>query len=216
MIIAIDGPAGAGKSSVSKALATRLGIAFLDTGAMYRALTLKAMREQVSLDDVDALVKLAHNTSVMLEQGDDGIVVKLDGEDVSEAIRAVEVTNNTHYIAREASVREIIVSWQRDVGEMQSLVGEGRDVGSVVFPDADYKFYMDATPEERCRRRAKELRGKGVVVDEVQLLEDIKLRDKRDRERDASPLVKTDDAITLETTGMSVDEVVELILKYLK
>ena len=144
MTIAIDGPAGAGKSTVAKRLAKILNVAYLDTGAMYRALTLKALRQHIDLNNEGKLVELARKTKLDLKNCPEGVKIFLDGEDVSEEIRNHKVTNNTFYIAQAPKVREIMVQWQRRLGEKQSLVAEGRDIGTVVFPNASYKFYLDA------------------------------------------------------------------------
>ncbi len=216
MIIAIDGPAGAGKSSVAKQLAKILKVSYLDTGAMYRALTLKALREKINLEDEDALLKLAHKTHIDLEAKNDGLKIFLDGKDVSEEIRSLEVTNNTFYIARAGKVREVMVNWQRDIGGKKSLVAEGRDIGTVVFPNATMKFYLDATVEERCRRRVEELRAKGKIVDASKLMIEIKERDEKDFTRKVGPLKKAGDAVFIESSKMSVDQTVQELLKYIK
>ena len=157
-VITLDGPAGAGKSTVAKSLSRRLGIAYLDTGAMYRALTLKALRLKIDLSDEEVLTNLARNTKISFKEMPDGSLnITLDGEDVSAAIRSAEVTNNTFYAARTAGVRTLMVAWQRAIGTSRSIVSDGRDQGTVVFTDARYKFYLDADVEERVQRRYKEL-----------------------------------------------------------
>lgn len=212
VVITIDGPAGAGKSTVAKALAQRLGFSYLDTGAMYRAMTLKALRAKINLEDVSALVALARKTSIALVTDDrQGLKVLLDGEDVAEEIRSLEVTNNTFYIARAPEIREIMVRWQREIGEKQNIVTEGRDVGTVVFPQAARKFYLDADFEERAHRRIRELKDKGKTFSEEDLKKELHDRDQKDFTRRVGPLKKAEDAVVIDSTHMTADEVVEKI-----
>ena len=215
LVITLDGPAGAGKSTVAQGLAKRLGITYLDTGAMYRALTLKALRLGVDLTNEDALAKLAQKTKIDFKKKPDGLHVTLDGEDVAKAIRTPEVTNNTFYVARVPKVRALMVGWQKAMGQGRSLVTDGRDQGTVVFPQARYKFYVDADFEERFQRRLKELRIAGKPFDEAQLRADMKDRDQKDFTRAVGPLKKADDAIVIDSTGLTVDGTVEKILKYI-
>lgn len=215
-VITIDGPAGAGKSTVAKELAHRLGVFYLDTGAMYRALTLKAIRSGMNLEDTSGLVDLARRTRIRLENHNSGTKVLLDGEDVSELIRSTEVTNKTFYIARTGGVREIMVGWQREIGARQSIVIEGRDVGTVVFPQATHKFYLDADFEERARRRIKELREKGKPIDEGGLKTELKERDHKDFTRSVGPLKVADGAVVIDTTRLTVNKTVDEILKHIK
>lgn len=216
LIITIDGPAGAGKSTVAKALASRLNISYLDTGAMYRALTLKALRAQMNLENEGELVKLAQRTKIELSGNPrTGLHVFLDGEDVSEGIRTAEVTNNTFYIARAPQVRAIMVEWQRTIGRTNDVVIEGRDAGTVVFPDASKKFYLDADFEERTRRRLTELQEKGQSVQESTLKEDLRDRDAKDMGRKVGPLKKADDAILIDSTELTVDGVVDKMLEHI-
>ena len=216
VIIAIDGPAGAGKSTIARALARHLKYSFLDTGAMYRSVTWKALKTGIDLENESALVDLARQTRIDLEPDDRGVRVLCDGEDVSTAIRAVEVTNNTFYIARAPGVREILVQWQRDIAGKKSVVAEGRDVGTVVFPQADFKFYLDADSKERCRRRVLELREKGKDVDEEKMLARIIARDESDFNRSAGPLKQADDAVLIDSTCLSIDQVIDSLLKYIQ
>ena len=217
LIITLDGPAGAGKSTVAKGLAKRLGVSYLDTGAMYRALTLKALRLKVNLEDEKALTDLTKQTIIDFKEMPDGSLnVTLDGQDVSQEIRSLEVTNNTFFAARTAGVREIMVNWQRAMGSRRSIVTDGRDQGTVVFPKADYKFYVDANFEERAGRRLKELQESGKQVDAQQLKQDMLERDQKDFTRSVGPLKKADDAITIDSTGFTVDQSVDAIMKYIK
>jgi CMP/dCMP kinase len=216
LVITLDGPAGAGKSTVAKGLAKRLGITYLDTGAMYRALTLKALRTKTDLTDENALAQLAAKTKIDFKEMSDGLHVMLDGEDVAEAIRSTEVTNNTFYTARAPQVRELMVSWQKAIGAGRSIVTDGRDQGTVVFPQAKYKFYVDADFEERLGRRLRELKAAGKPVDEAQLRADMKDRDNKDMTRAVGPLKKADDAITIDSTGLTVEGTVDKIMKYLQ
>ena len=216
LTITIDGPAGAGKSTAAKGLAKLLNIAYLDTGAMYRALTLKAMRHKVNLENEDDLVKLACQTTLDLEDTSQGLKIFLDGEDVSQDIRTVEVTNNTFYIARAPKVRKIMVDWQRKIGGTKSIVAEGRDVGTVVFPNATVKFYLDADVDERTQRRFDELKAKGKNVEMNQLKQEVNDRDQKDFSRLAGPLKKTPDAIVIDSTHLSIDQMIDQMLKHIK
>ncbi len=216
IVIAIDGPAGAGKSTVAKILAKRLGISYLDTGAMYRAMTLKALRKKVNLEDGQALGDLAAETKIELKPVGEGLNIFLDGEDVSEEIRAGDVTNKTFYIARAPEVREIMVTWQREIGQKHSVVAEGRDIGTVVFPAATKKFYLDADAHERAQRRIRELQEKGQDVDPQKLQKELNERDQKDLTRKVGPLKKADDAIMIDSSGLTAEQTAEKILKYMK
>src|SRR5580698_7626364 len=214
LVITLDGPAGAGKSTVAKSLSRRLGISYLDTGAMYRALTLKALRLKMDLSDEEALTTLARNTKITFKEMPDGALnITLDGEDVSVAIRAPEVTNNTYYIAKVPGVRTLMVAWQRALGEDRSIVTDGRDQGTVVFKDARYKFYVDCDVEERVQRRYKELVAAGKKVDLDQLRNDMLERDQKDFNRAVGPLKKAPDAITVDSTGLTVEGTADKIMK---
>jgi cytidylate kinase len=215
-VIAIDGPAGSGKSTVSKLVAKALNIVYIDTGAMYRALTLKAMRQKLDLADEIALTKLAKSTAIDLCEVAGSSQVILDGEDVAGFIRTPELTNNVRYIARVPGVREEMVKLQRSIGERHGAALEGRDIGTVVFPDADYKFYLDADPDERAGRRYKELIVAGKAVDIDQIKKDVVARDASDMNRSVGALKKASDAILIDTTKLSIDEVVAKILSYIK
>lgn len=214
LIIAIDGPAGSGKSTVAREVARRLGLLYVDTGAMYRALTLNAIRKNVDLNDESALIELAKKTSIDLKMGGDfKLAVLVDGEDVSEEIRKPHVTNSVKFVARIPGVRNEMVKLQRRAAASGKAVLEGRDIGTVVFPDADKKIYLDASVDERIKRRYKELKEKGqdITLDEVE--KDVVSRDHSDRTRDVAPLKKARDAVAVDTTNLTVSEVAERIIK---
>ncbi len=214
LIIAIDGPAGSGKSTVAKEVARRLELLYVDTGAMYRALTLKAMREEADLRNEEALVRLAKATKIELKVNDDfALSVLLDGEDVSEEIRIASVTTNVKHLARIPNVRKEMLMLQRKAASAGKAVLEGRDIGTVVFPNADIKIYLDANTEERVKRRYKELKEKGhnITLDDIR--KDVKVRDHTDETREVAPLKKADDAVVIDTTGLTVAEVAERIIK---
>lgn len=214
VVVAIDGPAGSGKSTVSKLIAKRLGLLYIDTGAMYRALTLKARRNGFDLHDEKPLVELAKTTKIELEEKTK-LHVFLDGEDVSIPIRTPEVTADVKYIARIPGVRHEMVALQRSIGSNQGAVLEGRDIGTVVFPSADYKFYLDASPEERAKRRLKDLVELGQKANVEEVKKDITARDESDMKRSVGALKKAEDAITIDTTDLSIDEVVNKLLAHI-
>ena len=215
LVIAIDGPAGSGKSTVSKLIAKKLGLLYVDTGAMYRALTLKAMRSGVNLEDESALVELAKNTRIGLEEKTK-LRVFLDGVDVSIPIRTPEVTNKVKYIARVPGVRHEMVTLQRSIGQKQGAILEGRDIGTVVFPDASYKFYLDANAGERAKRRLKDMVEFGAGSDVEKIKKDIIERDSSDINRSVGALKKASDAVYIDTTDLTIAEVVKKIASYIK
>ncbi len=215
MIIAIDGPAGSGKSTIAKLVAVKLDFLYIDTGAMYRALTLKAMQTGLDLKDEAVLVNLAKTTSIKLQTQPDGKTrVLLDNLDVTKQIRTPEVTNNISYIADVPGVREQMVKLQRAVGHSakKGAVLEGRDIGTVVFPDAEKKFYLDASVEERAHRRHKELLESGIERELNQIKEDIIVRDDKDKKRKVGTLKKAQDAVFVDTTNLTIQEVTEKVL----
>ena len=215
LVIAIDGPAGSGKSTVSKKVAKSLGLLYVDTGAMYRALTLKAMRKKMDMENAGDLTKLARSTNISLSYGKAGLKVFLDGEDVSGPIRTPLLTANVKYVARVPEVRREMVKMQRAIGESLGAVLEGRDIGTVVFPDADYKFYLDADADERARRRHKELLKLGIDVTLEDVKKDVFSRDESDMKREVGALKKAPDAIFIDTTNVSVEGAVKKILSYI-
>ena len=214
-IITIDGPAGAGKSTVSKTLAKKLDYIYLDTGALYRALAYKTLKLKISLDDVYALDKLCSNTTVVLKNIDGQMKVSVDGEDVEEKIRTEEVGLAASKISTFAVVRQRLLDLQREAGAAGGIVAEGRDMGSVVFPHADYKFYLDANLEERIKRRYKELLEKGNSVEYKSIQKDMFARDKQDKQREIAPLKAPDGAIIIDSDNLSAAEVVDKIILYI-
>ena len=214
-IITIDGPAGAGKSTVSYTLAKKLNYIYLDTGALYRGLAYKALKFKISLDDVYALTDLCSSTNVVLKNIDGKMKVSVDGEDVEEKIRTEEVGLAASKISTFAVVRERLLNLQREAGAQGGIVAEGRDMGSVVFPHADYKFYLDAHLEERIKRRYKELMEKGASVEYKSIQKDMFARDKQDKQREIAPLKAPDGAIIIDSDILSVPEVVEKIIFYI-
>jgi len=211
MIVTIDGPAGSGKSTAARELARRLGAAYLDTGAMYRAVALRALRQGADLDDAEAMTRQAGEACLRLEASADATRVMLDGEDVSTEIRSMRVTQATPYVARVPDVRDALIAKQRQIGgELGSFVAEGRDQGSTVFPEADVKFFLDATLEKRAQRRYRELHDDNESVDYGQVLEDLRQRDANDRSRWA-PLLVPGGAVRIDTTDMNVTEMVDLL-----
>jgi cytidylate kinase len=219
LTIAIDGPAGSGKSSVARRVAGVLGYLYLDSGAMYRALALKALRRGVPLDDEAGLEALAAETHVELkpptpEQEKAGAKnrVFLDSREVTDAIRTAEVAQAASRLATIAGVRHVLVAEQQRAGAGGGIVMEGRDIGTVVFPKAELKIFLDASPEVRTERRWKEHQEKGESVTVFQVLEEVRQRDKRDRERKVSPLVRAADAVIVDNTAMDVEETARLLV----
>jgi CMP/dCMP kinase len=217
MIIAIDGPAGAGKSTVAKILAKRLDFLYIDTGSMYRALTLKVLENNVPVSDELRINQLASEMSLDLRNNADGsLSVILDGRDVSLVIRSPRITQLVSDVAKIKEVRQILVKMQRDLGRRGDCVLDGRDIGTVVFPQAQKKFFIDASADIRVGRRFKELKGLGQNVKEIEVALDLANRDKIDSTREASPLRKAEDAIYIDTTNLSIDQVVEKMLELVK
>ncbi len=216
MIIAIDGPVGSGKSTIAKLVAEKLGFTYIDTGAMYRAVALKIIKTKVPLK-VSEIVKMMENTKIDLVQSEEGLKVYLDGEDVTEEIRTEDVAKLASQIARYGQIRKRLVQLQRELGERaKNVVIEGRDTGTVIFPEAELKIFLTASPEERARRRYQQLKEKGFNIPYEHLLEKVKERDKMDTERKESPLKPAEDSIIIDTTDKTIDEVVEIIIKLAK
>ena len=210
LVVAIDGPSGAGKSTAGRTLAARLGYTYIDTGAMYRALALKASRAGVSLDSEEALASLCRASSIQLMDG--GRRVLLDGDDVTAEVRSREISRASSLVSVHPGVRVEMVARQRELGRDGGVVLDGRDIGSAVFPDADVKFYLDANPGERAQRRLAELRASGSDASFDAVEREVRERDYTDTHRAESPLVRAWDALALDTTKLSPEEVVERML----
>jgi cytidylate kinase len=210
LVIAIDGPAGSGKSTIAARLAKKLGYANLESGAMYRALALKALEQQVSLEDGDALRTLAQSATVQLDPQPDGNRVLLDGRDVSHRIREADVTAAASRVSMHPQVRQIMVARQRELGARGGVVMEGRDIGTAVFPAADIKVFLDADARVRAERRVAQ-NGNLAPEEAQRIIEELVARDQRDRTRAVSPLVPASDAIILDSTDLSIDEVVSRV-----
>jgi len=212
LIIAIDGPVGSGKSTLARRVADMLGYIYIDTGAMYRAVALKALRQGISLDAAEALEALASATRIDLRAQDGGQRVFLDGVDVTSSIRTPEVAQAASKVAVIPGVRHVLVAEQRRAGKQGGVVMEGRDIGSVVFPDAQLKIFLTASPETRAERRWREHQQKGDQIDLARTLEEIRERDRRDQERESSPLVRAADAVVVDSTAMEPEEVARLVV----
>lgn len=210
--IAIDGPAGAGKSTIAKIVAKKKGFIYVDTGSMYRTLALACHREGIEASDKDNVVKVCESVKVSLDYIDDTQVVYLNGEDVSSLIRAEEIGNMTSAIAVYEPVRNILVEMQRQLASEKNVVMDGRDIGSVVLPNADLKIYLTASSRTRAQRRYKELTEKGIECNLDEIEKDIIDRDYRDMNREVSPLAQAEDAVLIDSSDMTIDEVVEKIV----
>lgn len=212
--IAIDGPSGAGKSTISKMLAKKLGIIYLDTGAMYRAVALYVSRKGVDVNDRDKVVPLLTEIEIEFRGEGDEKRIYLNGEDVSAAIREHAVSKMASDVSKIKEVRLFLVEQQRAIAKKNDVVLDGRDITSFVLPDSKYKFFLTATPEERARRRYEELKAKGSDISYETVLADVNDRDYNDTHRDFAPLVQTEDAVLIDSTNLSTDEVIEVILRY--
>jgi cytidylate kinase len=215
--VAIDGPAGAGKSTVAREVARRLGLAYLDTGAMYRAITLAGLRRSTDLHNAEALQRLTQSVELDIQSDSEGQnIIFLDGENVSIDIRLPEISRHVSFVALCPQVRDVLVDKQRQIGRRGGVVMDGRDIGTMVMPDAEYKFFLTASLEERARRRLEELRAKGEVMDIGQMTQEIAARDKIDSEREVAPLRPAEDAIHVDTTDMDIEDVVNTVVKLIR
>ena len=208
LVIAVDGPAGAGKSTIAKLIAEKLNINYIDTGAMYRAITYKCLQNNIDINNEKEVINIAKNCEIDFKDNN----IYLNGEILTDEIRTMEVSNNVSNVAKIKEVRYLMVDVQRNIGKVSSVILDGRDIGSYVFPNADYKFFLIATPEERGNRRYKELVNKGYDANLEEIIKDIIKRDEIDSNREFAPLVKAEDAIEIDTTGKSINEVVQSVL----
>lgn len=213
LTITIDGPSGAGKSTVAKALAKRLGFIYIDTGAMYRVVAFEMRKRRMRFEDEDTLFQWASSLQIIFLDRKGESHVLCNGKDLTQEIRSPEISLLASEFSKRRGVREALVKIQREMGEGGGVVLEGRDTGTVVFPSADVKFYLDAQPEERARRRYEELTGKGVNVNFEETLEEVIQRDHNDMNRSLSPLRRAEDAIVIDSTRRSAEEVVEAMLR---
>jgi CMP/dCMP kinase len=213
LIVAIDGPSGAGKSTLAKRVARELGFTYLDTGAMYRALALKILRQRLNVEDSAKLAELVESTEIDLVESSGTLKVLLDGVDVSELIRTPEVSQMASRGSAFPVVRKRMLNLQRRLGENGSVVAEGRDIGTVIFPHAEVKIYLDASVEERARRRYEELRKAGREVSFEDTVREMEERDKRDTERDLAPLRKAEDAVVIDSSALDAEQVAETVLR---
>lgn len=216
MIIAIDGPSAAGKSTLAKRIAKDLGFTYLDTGAMYRALALKILRQGIELNDGRVLEDLVEATAIDLLESGETLRVLLDGEDVSDKIRTPEVSQMASKASALPVVRQRMLVLQRALGQRGNVVAEGRDIGTVVFPDARLKIYLDASTQERARRRVEELRRAGQPVSLVETLREMAERDTRDRERDLAPLRKADDAVAIDSSSLDAEALAQRVMQEIR
>ncbi len=216
MIVAIDGPAASGKSTTAKMVAKKLEMTYLDTGAMYRAVTLALLRSNTDLDDYDSVCQVVDELELDIYDKGSKTIVKLDGEDVSQAIRSMPVTENVSAVSAMKYVRQTMVEIQRNIGKKTNCVVEGRDIGTVVFPDAEFKIFMVADVNMRAERRFKDLYEMGENRSFQEVLADLKRRDEKDSTRAYSPLQKADEAIEIDTSMLSIDQQVEKIINLVK
>lgn len=208
--VAVDGPAGAGKSTVSKVIAKKLGIEYIDTGAMYRAFTLKVLRSGIDIRNEESLKELLDSTEIDFSEGH----IYLDGKEVDREIRENEVTENVSDVSSIGAVREKLVDNQRKIAENKSVIMDGRDIGTNILVNAKYKFFLNASLDERARRRYEEIKDRGLSYEEIR--EDIRIRDEKDRNREISPLKKAEDAHEVDTTDMDTDEVIQYIIDFIE
>jgi cytidylate kinase len=216
LIIAVDGPSGVGKSTTCMALARRLGYRYIDTGAMYRSVAFEAERKGVPVEDRHALEELCEEMRIAFHEDHSGVRIVVDGQEVSHLIRTPGIGEKASRVSRIPEVRRIMVQRQREIGKDGAVVMEGRDIGSVVFPDADVKIFLDAAPEERARRRYREWLEKGLAIPEDEVFKEIQARDHRDTTRDTAPLQIPQGAVRIDTTHLLLDEVVRTILRIIE
>ncbi len=211
-VVAIDGPAGSGKGTVAKLIAQKLNLTYIDTGAMYRAVAYATLKNNIAIDDKEAIVALARNCEIDFKDSK----TYLNGEDVSHEIRTMEVTKIVSQISSIVELRELLVEQQREMGSKTDVVMEGRDITTVVFPDANYKFYLDASVESRALRRFKENQEKGIESSYDEILENIKKRDYNDMHKEVGSLTRTEDAVYIDSTDLTIDEVVNKMIEVIE
>lgn len=216
MIIAVDGPAGSGKGTVTKRIEKKLGFLNLDTGATYRCVALQVLRENVSLKDEEEIIKIANDIDIKINNTGDKDIILLNGEDVSKEIRTKEVTSIVSQVSSIIPVREKMVEVQRKLANGKNVIVEGRDIGTVVFPNADIKIYLDASEEIRAQRRYEENKQNGIDTTYEEVLENVKMRDYNDMHKKVGALKKADDAIVVDSTNLTIDQVVEKIKDIIK
>lgn len=212
LVIAVDGPAGAGKSTIAKIVADKMNINYIDTGAMYRAITYKVLQSGIDINNENEVIEIAKKSDIDFKDNN----IYLDGKILKEEIRTPEVSHNVSNVAQIKDVRHLMVDVQRDIGNKNSVILDGRDIGSYVFPNADYKFFLVASSKERGERRYKELIKKGYNTTLEEVINDVIRRDEIDSNREFAPLVKANDAIEIDTTGKSIDKVVESVIDKIK
>lgn len=212
LVIAVDGPAGAGKSTIAKIVADKMNINYIDTGAMYRAITYKVLQSGIDINNENEVIEIAKKSEIDFKDNN----IYLDGKILKEEIRTPEVSHNVSNVAQIKDVRHLMVDVQRDIGNKSSVILDGRDIGSYVFPNADYKFFLVASSKERGERRYKELIKKGYNTTLEEVINDVIRRDEIDSNREFAPLVKANDAIEIDTTGKSIDKVVESVIDKIK
>jgi cytidylate kinase len=211
-VVAIDGPAGSGKGTIAKLIGKKLNLTYIDTGAMFRCIALQMKRNNITIDEENRIQNILDNSKIELKTENDEVKVYLNGEDVSEKIRTEEISNFVSPISTVQIIRDKLLEMQRKMAESSNIIMEGRDIGTVVFPNADVKIFLSATAEERARRRVKQYLDKGIKAEYETVLEDIKIRDQRDSTRAVAPLKKAEDAILVDSTNMTISEVVDSIV----
>lgn len=216
MVVAVDGPAGSGKGTITKAVAERLGLVYIDTGALYRCITLFMIRNNINLNDIDKIQEMLKNVGIELKKEDNLDKVYLNGEDVSLKIREKAVNELVSQVSHVIEIRENITDLSRKIAKGKNVIMEGRDIGTNVFPNAQIKIYLDATPEERAHRRMKQNEEKGIDIPYKDILENIKFRDNNDKTSKVAPLKQAEDSIYIDSTNMTIDEVTEKIINIIK
>ncbi len=211
-VLTIDGPSGAGKGTVSRAVAQRLGWHYLDSGSIYRALAIAVLQQGLDLEDIDAIVKKAENIQLEFICGDE-LTVMLNGEDITPQLASEKTGNSASIIAAYPEVRQVLLQKQKDFRQPPGLVADGRDMGTVVFPDAEYKVFLTASAAERAKRRYKQLIEKGIDANIDRIINDIEERDRRDRERTTAPLTPAQDAVLLDSSDLSIEQVIERVMQ---